>query len=100
MNRFWRRFDDHAFPNGFSIETIQTEQPAFVLLCQACSQEYTVLPDDRRRVAFAGDRCLPGDIFSVAPARGEVLFAADAVTAWSAPSGPVFRHQGSGQEED
>ena len=32
MKRFGRRFDDHAFPNGLPVETIQTEQAAFIFL--------------------------------------------------------------------
>ena len=52
-------------------------------------QEDAIAPDDRRRVAAAGNGCLPGDVLPGRPVLGIRRAARDAEAVRSAPAGPV-----------
>ena len=90
MNRFWWRLHNISSPDSLAAESVDAEQDALVFFGKAAGEENLVAPNDRRRVALAGDGNFPGNVPGAAPPGRDALFSADPVASRPPPTRPVF----------
>src|SRR5438132_8454530 len=68
-------------PDHFTVAPIQTKQYPFLILFKTGGDKDSVAPNDGRRMALAGDRNSPEDVFHFTPANGDACLCAGAVAA-------------------
>src|SRR4051794_31812510 len=92
---------DSSLPERFAGESVEAEQNPLLGLSDACNKEDSVIPDDGRCVAAAGQSDIPTQIISGwdIPMDRYLALEARAVAARAAPAGPVFGAGGCGQDQ-
>src|SRR5882762_6442534 len=93
MFLFQRRADRRFLPENLPCLSVQAEQHAVLTLEERRYGENTVLPNNGRGVAVAGNLGFPDDIAGRAPVDGHMGFRTGAVTVRASPGGPVFSAQ-------
>ena len=97
------RLHDGPVPKDAAVGPVEAEQFAVAFLLvfiDAGGDEEAVAPDDRRRVADAGDGRLPADVLLRPPRFGEAGFGGSAVAARPAPAGPLLGPHRRGAETE
>src|SRR5262245_23134168 len=94
MFPFKRRGEDRFLPEDFAADAVKTGEDARLRLLggvlNAPGQVDAIPPDDRRRVAIAGEFGFPDDVLARTPLHRKAGLASGAVAARTAPGGPVF----------
>src|SRR5207247_1797556 len=80
----------HArLPKELAVRAIEAHERAPIFFLDRLSDEDAVSPHDGRRVARAGQRNAPADIFRVAPLAGEILVRRHTHSIPPAPARPI-----------
>src|SRR5207253_7238000 len=102
MLLFQASAQDFALPEDLAVAPVEAEQQALLLSFQTGGEKDAVAPHDRRGVPLAGDGDFPGDVLGLAPLDGKVRLGGGPIPAWTAPPGPLLRHDktSEGQPKD
>ena len=100
MHSLQGRFHHELLPEHDALDTVNAKEPALLLLLDAGNDKYSVLPDNRGGMAFARNQCFPRNVLGGTPFGGDILFKAGAITAWPAPTRPVFSQKGVSKDNE
>src|SRR5215207_8670913 len=81
--------DNLALPELPAIGPVETENHGAMVFLNRLSEEDSFSPNHRSRIAAVGQRRFPSDVFSWAPAQGQICFHGNASAKWTSPLRPI-----------